>query len=115
MHSAIPSIHLQLLKHACKAANYSQLSYSTTKVCAEKRVINFILNMSERYRQRGYIHTEFILLLSRSEIGNLLNLSAETISLCLRKLKRDAYIDIENKRHILIKGINKLQAFLQDH
>lgn len=71
--------------------------------------------MSERYRQRGYIHTECNLLLSSSEIGNPLNLSAETISRCSCKLERDAYIDIENKRHILIKDINKLQALLQDH
>lgn len=28
VHSTIPSMHLQLLKHACKAAHYSQLSYS---------------------------------------------------------------------------------------
>lgn len=40
---------------------------------------------------------------------------AETISRCLCKLERDAYIDIENKRHILIKDINKLQALLRDH
>ncbi len=115
VHLTLPSIHLQLLKHASKAINYSQLSYSITKACAKKRVVNFLLNLSDRYRQRGYIHTEFNLFLSRSEIGNLLNLSAETISRCLRQLERDAYISIENKRRILINNTNKLQALLQDH
>lgn len=115
LHLAIPTIHPQLLKHASKAINCIQSSYLTTKTSAEKRVVNFLLNLSERYRQRGYIHTDFYLFLSRSEIGSLLNLTAETISRCLRKLERETYINIVNKRRILINDTNKLRALLQDH
>ncbi len=47
---------------------------------AEERVAVFLLNLSRRYKQRGYSTTEFVLRLSREEIGSYLGLKLETVS-----------------------------------
>ena len=38
---------------------------------AEERVVAFLLDLSDRYRQRGYSSTEFVLRMTRDEIGQL--------------------------------------------
>lgn len=110
----IPDINRQLLKHAGKTINQASYACSIGKVSAEKRIISFLLDLSDRYLARGYLHTEFNLYLSRSEIGNLLNLSPETISRGIRKLERDELITILNKRRIKINNIKRLKALITE-
>ena len=50
---------------------------------AEERLAAFLLNLSQRYRERGYSSTEFVLRMSREEIGSYLGLKLETISWAL--------------------------------
>ena len=47
---------------------------------AEERLAAFLTNLSERYGKRGYSSTEFVLRLTREEIGSYLGLKLETIS-----------------------------------
>ncbi len=110
----IPDINKQLLKHAGKTINHTSYAFSVGKASAEKRIVSFLLDLSNRYRARGYLHTEFNLYLSRSEIGNLLNLSPETISRGIRKLERDELITILNKRRIQINDIDRLRALITE-
>jgi len=112
--SNIPDINRQLLKHAGKTINHSNHVISVGKASAEKRIVSFLLDLSDRYKARGYLHTEFNLYLSRSEIGNLLNLSPETISRGIRKLERDELITILNKRRIQINNIDQLKALITE-
>lgn len=46
----------------------------------EERLAAFLLNLSDRYQQRGYSSTEFVLRLTREEIGSYLGLKLETVS-----------------------------------
>jgi CRP/FNR family transcriptional regulator len=111
LQQTIPHIFRELLKHASKSINQSATTYSANKQSAEKRIVLFLLDISNRYQQRGYVHTEFNLLLSRAEIGNLLDLTPETVSRGIRKLERDGYINIKNRRQVKIQdlpGLNKL-------
>ncbi|MEO8305438.1 MAG: fumarate/nitrate reduction transcriptional regulator Fnr [Betaproteobacteria bacterium] len=47
---------------------------------AEERLAGFLLNLSERYQRRGYSSTEFVLRMTREEIGSYLGLKLETVS-----------------------------------
>ena len=108
----IPGMSQQLLKHAGRAINHGRYACSVAKVSARKRIISFLLDLSDRYRHRGYLATEFELYLSRSEMGNLLNLSAETISREIHKLEREKLISIINKRRIQINEMEQLKSLL---
>jgi CRP/FNR family transcriptional regulator, anaerobic regulatory protein len=47
---------------------------------AEERLAEFLINLSERYTRRGYSSTEFVLRMTRKEIGSYLGLKLETVS-----------------------------------
>ena len=105
----IPNIYKQLLKHASKAINHTQTAGSVNKANAKNRVVSFLLDIAERYQARGYFHTEFDLYLSRGELGNLLNLTPETISRNIRQLEREKYITLKNNRRVVLNNIEGLK------
>jgi CRP/FNR family transcriptional regulator len=41
---------------------------------AEERLAAFLLNLSQRYRERDYSSTEFVLRMTREQIGSYLGL-----------------------------------------
>jgi len=47
---------------------------------AEERLAAFLLNLAQRYKARGYSSSEFVLRMTREEIGSYLGLKLETIS-----------------------------------
>jgi len=47
---------------------------------ARERLAAFLLDLSRRYQLRGYSSTEFVLRLTRHEIGSYLGLTLETVS-----------------------------------
>jgi hypothetical protein len=51
---------------------------------ADERLAVFLLSLAERYKQRGYSSTEFVLRMTREEIGSFLGLKLETVSRCSR-------------------------------
>ncbi len=53
---------------------------------AEQRVAAFLVGLSERYRRLGYSPFEFVLRMTREEIGTYLGLKIETVSRALSKL-----------------------------
>lgn len=113
LQGSIPGIFKQLLRHASKRINDSTGVYSANKENAEKRIVLFLLDLVKRYKQRGYVHSEFNLLLTRTELGNLLDLTPETISRGVRKLEREGYINIKNRRRVHILDFNGLGRLLK--
>lgn len=65
---------------------------------AEQRIATFVLNLSQRFSQRGFSAREFILRMTREEIGNYLGLKLETVSRTFSKLQEDGVIVVEQKR-----------------
>ena len=47
---------------------------------AEERLAVFLLSLAERYKRRGYSSTEYVLRMTREEIGSYLGLKLETVS-----------------------------------
>ena len=56
---------------------------------AEERLAAFLLNLSERYKARGYSSTEFVLRMTREEIGSYLGLKLETVSRLFSKFQEE--------------------------
>ena len=64
---------------------------------AEERVASFLLNLAERYRRRGYSGSEFVLRMTREEIGSYLGLKLETVSRVFSRLQADGLIQAQGR------------------
>lgn len=65
---------------------------------AEQRVAAFLLSLSERLAQRGFSAREFILRMTREEIGNYLGLKLETVSRVFSRLHEDRVVCVDQKK-----------------
>ena len=64
---------------------------------AEERLAAFLLNLSERYRARGYSSTEFVLRMTREEIGSYLGLKLETVSRLFSRFQDEGMIQVQGR------------------
>lgn len=74
---------------------------------AEQRLATFISTLSVRFQARGLSSSEFRLTMTRSDIGNYIGLTVETISRLLNRFQKNGLIDVEGKL-IIIKSLDKL-------
>ncbi len=70
---------------------------------AEERLAAFLLNLSQRLKKRGLAANDFILRMSREEIGSYLGLKLETVSRTLSKFSQEGLIQVEYKHIRLLK------------
>jgi len=75
---------------------------------AEERVAAFLINLSQRFQERGYSAAEFYLRMTREEIGCYLGLKLETVSRMFSKLQRQGLIDTHGKQTKIV-DIEKLR------
>jgi len=78
---------------------------------AEERLAAFILNLSQRFEQRGYSRSEFVLRMTRAEIGSYLGLKLETVSRVLSRFTHDNLI-VVNQKHIQILDFDALRSIV---
>lgn len=71
---------------------------------SEQRVASFILDISERFNRLGYSSQEFMLRMSREEIGNYLGLTLETTSRLFSRFQKEGLIQIQQRT---IKILNR--------
>jgi len=64
---------------------------------AEQRVATFLVSLSERYHERSLSSSEFRLTMTRSDIGNYIGLTVETISRLLNRFHKMGLIVIDGK------------------
>jgi CRP/FNR family transcriptional regulator len=64
---------------------------------AEKRLAVYLVDLSQRYRARGFSSDEFVLRMTRGEIGSYLGLKLETVSRQLARLQREGLIHVEGR------------------
>lgn len=64
---------------------------------SEERLAAFLLDLSRRLHCRGFSANEFILRMSREEIGSYLGLKLETVSRSLSKFSQEGWIEVEHK------------------
>lgn len=84
-----------------------------SKKTAEQRLAAFLMNLSDRYGERGFSRREFRLTMTRGDIGNYLGLTVETISRLLGRFQKADLIDVSGK-FITIKDLDGLRKMASD-
>jgi CRP/FNR family transcriptional regulator len=64
---------------------------------AEERLAVFLLDLSARYRERGYSPTEFVLRLTREEIGSYLGIKLETVSRAFSRFQEEGLLQVQGR------------------
>ena len=77
---------------------------------AEEKFAAFVLDLSQRFAARGYSATEFVLRMTRAEIGSLLGLKLETVSRLFSRFRAARLIVVRGKRVRILDraGLGKL-------
>ena len=65
----------------------------------------------QRFEARGYSRTEFVLRMTRAEIGSFLGLKLETVSRVLSRFAQDGLIDV-NQKHVRIVNPDGLRQIV---
>ncbi len=64
---------------------------------AEQRLAAFLLDLSRRYQALGYSPCEFVLRMTREEIGSYLGLKLETVSRLFSRFQREGLIQVQGR------------------
>ena len=64
---------------------------------AEQRLAIFLLDLSQRYKARGFSASEFVLRLKRQEIGSYLGLTLETVSRLFSRFQLAGLLQVEGR------------------
>ena len=81
---------------------------------AEARLAAFLVNLSQRFVRRGYSPSEFILRMTREEIGSYLGLKLETVSRLFSKFQKSGLLEVQQK-HVRVldpQGLERARALL---
>ena len=79
-----------------------------SKNSAEERIASLLLSISTRNNNRGLSAVDFFLPMSRSDIGNFLGLTIETVSRVFSRLHKQSLIELD-KKHVVINDIDGLR------
>lgn len=80
---------------------------------AEEKVATFMLDLSQRFAQRGYAAAEFHLRMTREEIGSYLGLTLETVSRVFSKFQDIGLFQVHNK-HIQMLNVTGMAAAMNE-
>lgn len=75
---------------------------------AEERLAAFLLNLVQRLHARGFSQSEFILRMTREEIGSYLGMKLETVSRTFSKFSDEGIIEVK-QRYVRITDPNALK------
>ena len=64
---------------------------------AEERLAIFLLDLAERYQRRGYSSTDFVLRMTREEIGSYLGLKLETVSRLFSRFQEIGMLQVQGR------------------
>jgi CRP/FNR family transcriptional regulator len=64
---------------------------------ADQRLATFLLDLAQRYQERGYSSVEFVLRMTREEIGSYLGLKLETISRLFSRFHEEGLIQVHGR------------------
>jgi CRP/FNR family transcriptional regulator len=86
-----------------------QLMLALGRLGAEERFAAFLVNLGERHRARGFASSEFVLRMTRAEIGNYLGLTLETVSRLFSRLQRQGLLQVDGRvvRGLDLEGLRK--------
>ena len=104
----LPALQSQLFRvMSGEIRDEQELMMLLSKKNADERFAAFVMNLSARYRRRGLSDKEFLLSMTRSDIGNYLGLAVETVSRLITRLQKRELIEIKD-RYLCIKDADSL-------
>ncbi|MNT41501.1 Anaerobic regulatory protein [compost metagenome] len=107
--AGLPSLQHQFLRLMGKEITQDQLMLVTLgSMRAEERLAAFLINLSERLSARGYSASEFVMRMSREEIGSYLGLKLETVSRLFSRFAEAGLIQIR-QRHVKLVDIDGIK------
>ena len=80
-------------------------------MCAEERLATFLLNLGKRLVRRGFSSSNFVLRMTREDIGSYLGLKIETVSRLFTTFQRRGLLEVRDK-HISITDTGQLERLL---
>jgi CRP/FNR family transcriptional regulator len=99
----LPQLRRQLMRVMSREIrDDQQMMLLLSKKTADERIATFLVNLSARFRARGFSANQFRLAMSRNEIGNYLGLAVETVSRVFTRFQQNNLLEAEGKSvHIL--------------
>jgi CRP/FNR family transcriptional regulator len=107
----LPSMQRHLFQLMSREiAEDQQLITLLSKNTAEERVAALMLSISARNSQRKLSATAFRLPMSRTDIGNYLGLTVETVSRVFSRLQKNGILEVDNKEITILDpdGLRKM-------
>ncbi len=102
----LPQLRRQLMRIMSREIrDDQQMMMLLSKKTADERIATFLVNLSARFRARGYSPQQFRLAMSRNEIGNYLGLAVETVSRVFTRFQQNGLLAAEGKEINLINLI----------
>jgi CRP/FNR family transcriptional regulator len=80
-----------------------------SKSTAEQRIATLLLSISTRNSRRHLSATSFSLPMSRTDIGNFLGLTIETVSRVFTRLQKQGILEV-NRKDIVINDLDELRS-----
>lgn len=94
----LPQLRRQLMRLMSREIrDDQQMMLLLSKKTADERIATFLVNLSARFRARGFSAQNFRLAMSRNEIGNYLGLAVETVSRVFTRIQQSGLIEAEGK------------------
>ncbi len=99
----LPQLRRQLMRVMSREIrDDQQMMLLLSKKTADERIATFLVNLSARFRARGFSASQFRLAMSRNEIGNYLGLAVETVSRVFTRFQQNKLLEADGKEvHIL--------------
>ena len=94
----LPQLRRQLMRVMSREIrDDQQMMLLLSKKTADERIATFLVNLSARFRARGFSANQFRLAMSRNEVGNYLGLAVETVSRVFTRFQQNGLINAEGK------------------
>lgn len=111
--SAMPALQQQCFRAlSADIARDQGLMLLLGGMSAEQRLAAFLLSLSRRYARLGYSAENFVLRMTREEIGSYIGLALETVSRLVSRLQRQGIIAVHH-RDVRLVDVERLNASVQ--
>lgn len=99
----LPELRTQLYRSMSKELRDDRrMLRLLSRKTADARLASFLVNLSSRFRRRGYSPYSFRLSMARADIGNYLGLALETVSRILSRFQQQKLVAVQGREvHIL--------------
>jgi CRP/FNR family transcriptional regulator len=92
-------------------ARKQEMMFVLGSMRADERLATFLVNLSNRLDARGLSSSDFVLRMTREEIGSFLGLCVETVSRLFSRMHRDGVLAIDGK-HVCITDGDRLKGMV---